>query len=60
MKNMFKVNNRGTRHRSGVFIVNFKYIWHIVFFGDFEHVNDGWDILLPHPTRCPQNTFPEP
>ena len=27
---MFKVNNRNTRHCSGVFIVHFRYIWHII------------------------------
>ena len=41
VRNMFKVNNRSTR-RSGVFIVNFEYIRHVVlvFFADFEHAND--------------------
>ena len=27
---MFQVNNKKTRSRSGVFIVNFDYIWHVV------------------------------
>ena len=27
---MFKVTNKSTRHRSGVFMVNFEYIWHVV------------------------------
>ena len=27
---MFQVNNRRTRSRSGVFIVNFDNIWHVV------------------------------
>ena len=27
---MFKVNKRSNRHRSGIFIANFEYIWHIV------------------------------
>ena len=27
---MFKVNNRSTKHCSGVVIVNFEYIWHVV------------------------------
>ena len=41
VRNMFKVNNRITRRCSGVFIVNFEYIWHVVlvFFIDFEHAN---------------------
>ena len=30
MQNMFKVNNRSTRHSSGIFIVCFEYIWHVV------------------------------
>ena len=30
VQNMFKVNNRSTKHDSGVFIVTFEYIWHIV------------------------------
>ena len=29
MWNMFKANNRNTRCRPGVFIVNFEYIWHV-------------------------------
>ena len=43
---MFQVNNRRTRSRSSVFIVNFDYIWHVVlvcffclyvvFFASFE------------------------
>ena len=47
---MFKVNNRSTKHCSGVVIVNFEYIWHVVlvgFFADFEHANSGWNTLLP-------------
>ena len=41
---MFKVDNRSTRYRSGVFITNFE---HVVFFADFEHVNGRWNTLLP-------------
>ena len=54
---MFKVNNTSTRHCTGVFDVNFGYIWHVVivfflfvclfFFADFEHVNARWNSLLP-------------
>ena len=38
VRNMFKVNNKSTRRCSGVFIVNFEYIWYIflVFFAGFE------------------------
>ena len=49
---MFKVNNRSIKHCSGVFDVNFEYIWHVVvvfFFVvvDFEHANFRWNSLLP-------------
>ena len=46
---MFKVNDRSTRRRSGVFIVNFEYIWYVVlvFLADFEHESSGWNTLLP-------------
>ena len=49
---MFKINNRSNRHCAGVFIIiNFEYIWHVsslfFFFAEFEHVNAGWNILLP-------------
>ena len=52
MQNMFKVNNRSTKHCSGVFMLNFEYIYHVVpsfwgFFADLEYHNDGWDSLLP-------------
>ena len=30
VQNKFKVNNRTTRQNSAVFLVNFKYIWHVV------------------------------
>ena len=30
MWNLFKVKNEDTRHRSGVFIVNFEHILHLV------------------------------
>ena len=48
---MFKVKNKSIRHCSGVFDVNFEYIWHVVlvlffvvvvfvvFLFDFEYVN---------------------
>ena len=44
---MFKVNNRSTRCRPGVFNANFEYISHIVlvFFADFEDVNGRWNTL---------------
>ena len=52
---MFEICNRSTRCCSGVFIVNFEYIWHIallffcfvLFFVDFKHVNSKWNTLLP-------------
>ena len=42
---MFKVKNRNTKRRSGVFLVNFEYIWHVILliFLDFEHVIVGWN-----------------
>ena len=43
---MFKVNNRSTRHCSGVCIIKFEYFWPFVlllFFADFEDVNAGWN-----------------
>ena len=42
---MFKVKNRNTKRRSGVFLVNFKHIWHVILliFLDFEHVIVGWN-----------------
>ena len=45
---MFKVNYMSNRHCSGLFIVNFEDVWHIVqvLFTDFEHVNAGWNTLL--------------
>ena len=52
---MFKVNNRGARHCSGVFI-NFEYIWHVVlvfgfcfwggFLAHFKRVNGRWNTVL--------------
>ena len=44
---LFKVNNRNTRRRSGVFIVNFEYISQLIFsviIVDFEKLNlfCGW------------------
>ena len=46
---MFKVNNRNTRtrcgsarRRSGVFIVNFEHISHLVLIVNFEQVNANW------------------
>ena len=46
---MFKVNSRITRCCSGVFVVNFEYIGHVpsVLIAEFEHVNAGWNTLLP-------------
>ena len=41
---MFKVTNKSTRHRSGVFMVNFEYIWHVVvvvFFVFFVFLGGG-------------------
>ena len=49
MQNIFKVNNRSTRCGSGVFIINFEYIQHVIlvfFFADFEHVNGRCNVLL--------------
>ena len=48
---LFKVNNENTRtmwHRSGLFIVNFEQISHIVlvFIVDFNQINTGWVIAL--------------
>ena len=45
---MFKINNRSTENRSGVFIVNIEYIWRYskAFFADFEW-NTGWNTLVP-------------
>ena len=40
---MFRVNNRSTKHHSGFF--NFEYIR---LFADLEHINAGWDTLLPY------------
>ena len=44
---MFKFNNKDTRTasaiRSGVFIVNFQYIWHLVLIVTFEHVIHNWE-----------------
>ena len=42
---MFKVKNRNTKRRSGVFLVNFEYIWHVILliFSDFENVIVGWN-----------------
>ena len=40
---MFKVNNRSTRHCSGVIIVNFE-CYSSVFFADFNHVICRWNI----------------
>ena len=42
---MFKVNIKDTRRHwrhSGVFIVNFEHISHLVSIAEFEHVNAGW------------------
>ena len=56
---MFKVTNKSTRHRSGVFMVNFEYIWHVVVVVTyFEQINankqtkqtkqtNKWNTLLP-------------
>ena len=45
---MFKVNNRSTRRRSDVFIINFEYVWHdvLVAFAHFERGNGRWNTLL--------------
>ena len=45
--NLFKVNNKGTPNdymwgHSGVFIVNFQHISHIVFIAELEQVNGDW------------------
>ena len=42
---MFKVNIKDTRRHwrhSGVFIVNFEHISHLVSIAEFEQVNAGW------------------
>ena len=44
---MFKVNNRRTRRRSGVFIVDCGTFF-CFFFMTFEHVNGRWNTLLPN------------
>ena len=43
---MFKVNNKDARRRSGVFIVNFEYISHLVlvFLLLIDQVNPGWAV----------------
>ena len=45
-----KYYNRINRHRSGVFIINREYIWHvsIVFSAEIEHVNAGWNTLFSY------------
>ena len=45
-----KINNGSSRRRSGVFIVHFAYIWHIVLvliLAVFEHVNGRRSTSLP-------------
>ena len=64
MRHVLKVNKRSTRHCSGVFIVNFKYIWYVIlvcFFDDFKHVNpDGklyclnWNLSIHFRVRSSQ------
>ena len=53
---MFKVNKRSNIYYSGVFIVNFEYIWlvsnvsnvsNVSCFPVFENVNVGWNTSLP-------------
>ena len=46
MRNMCKVNNISIRHRSGVFIVNFR-CYSSALFAGFKHVIGGWNALLP-------------
>ena len=45
---MFKVTKRINRWQSGVFIINFEYIWLVssVFF-EFENINAELNTLLP-------------
>ena len=46
MQNVFKVNNRSTRRRSGVLLLTLN-IFDTFFFAAFKHVNGGWNTLLP-------------
>ena len=39
-KSIIKTPERRHWCRSGVLVVNFEYVWHIVFIVDFEQVNE--------------------